>query len=100
MNFDPNKPQGYFFQKALSEVDDAVLGREVKKLIKRFVDPRGNLAAHIILACRVLIACCAKFTDQAGGKLEQEMKNEFLEGNPIGDYRITVERIKNSEVKK
>ena len=82
--------QGDYIHSALMSIDDAELGRRVKQDAVKFSSPSGNLSHHVVLACGSLIACCYKTN---GVKLEQTYLGNFVDGEPVGDFKITVERI-------
>ena len=79
------------FKKNLKDIDDAELGREIKRLMTALREPGGNITAHIMLAAKMLVFCCYQV---GGNKLENEVWDLTVEGENVGDYKITVERIK------
>ena len=72
------------FRDGIKDVDDAVLGREVKKLATEFRCPGGNLAAHTSLASRMLVFCTE---ESSSFELKQEIKTAS------GKFIVKVERI-------
>ena len=79
------------FRKSLKEVDDAELGRELKRMMTNVRDPGGNISAHICLASKMLVFC----THQTGSfRFEQVVENLTVEGKNVGNFKVTVERVK------
>ena len=78
------------FKKHLKAIDSAELGRELKRMAMNVRLPRGNIVAHMSLASRLLAYC----TYESGSiRMEQVVKNLTINGNNVGDYKITVERV-------
>lgn len=79
------------FKKNLKEVDDAELGRQLKRMMTNLRDPGGNVTGHIILAAKMLVYCCYV---TSGDPLEDEVWDLTVKGKNVGNFKVTVERIK------
>ena len=72
------------------EWDDASIGRGVKKIALKIGDLKGKLS---ISFCAGAVSLITKAVDSGAEKSEFTVEGLIDDGQPLGDWKVTVERI-------